>query len=220
MNHVPGEGQYSSPEAFSKRYKAAPDEAVGVKTEAPIEDLIQSRGAVAQPIVDRHRDAVVAAARSADVPVASHDDVDEKAVDRAANHGVDICEFPVTLEAARRAGERDMTVAMGAPNLVRGGSLWGNLDASVALEAGLVDILCSDFRPQTLLKSIFSDSGDSVHECVARVSSKPARAVGLNDRGRLESGARADVIVVDPEPSPTVSRVFVAGDEVYRFNSH
>jgi len=34
--------------------------------------------------------------------------------------------------------------------------------------------------------------------------------------GRIEPGARADLVVVDPEPTPTVTRGFVAGQPVYR----
>jgi alpha-D-ribose 1-methylphosphonate 5-triphosphate diphosphatase len=40
--------------------------------------------------------------------------------------------------------------------------------------------------------------------------------VGLTDRGRIESGARADLITVDPDPTPTVHRAFVVWREVYR----
>jgi len=220
MNHVPGEGQYDSTAAFSKRYDVAGNETVGAHADGGLEDVVESRSAVPQSTLDRRRSAVVAAARAAGVPVASHDDEDETAVDAAADHGVDISEFPLTLGAAQRATERDLTVAMGAPNVVRGGSLWGNLDARTAVEAGAVDLLCSDFRPQTLLRAAFTDTGEPLHERVARVTAEPARAVGLPDRGRLEPGARADIVVVDPEPNPTVSRVFVSGKEVYRFGAN
>jgi alpha-D-ribose 1-methylphosphonate 5-triphosphate diphosphatase len=51
------------------------------------------------------------------------------------------------------------------------------------------------------------------------VTAAPAQAVGALDKGRLEPGARADIVVVDPDPTPTVSRVFVDGEEVYRFDT-
>jgi alpha-D-ribose 1-methylphosphonate 5-triphosphate diphosphatase len=158
---------------------------------------------------------VVSAARRAGVPTASHDDPHSERVAWASDLGVEVCEFPLTLEAARAARERNMTVAVGAPNAARGRSLYGNLDARVAIEAGLVDVLCSDFRPQALVESLFVDVG-TLTERVARVTSQPARTVGLDDRGRLQPGARADVVILDPDPVPSISRVFVAGEEVYR----
>ena len=211
MNHLPGEGQYTSADGFSNRYETG--------TDGGLQDVIRSRATVAASTLAQRREAVVAAADRADVPVASHDDEDAAAVEAAADDGVDICEFPLTMAAARRASERGLTVAMGAPNLVRGGSLWENLDARAALEAGLVDVFCSDFRPQTLLEVAFADTDEPIHRRVERVTHGPARAVGLTDRGRLEPGARADVVVVDPDPTPTVTRVFVAGREVYRFDT-
>lgn len=219
MNHVPGSGQYGSMQSFSKRYEVVGEESGGLNVDTAIEDLVQSRGTVTQSTLDRRRDAVVSAARSVGIPVASHDDADSRAVDTAAAHGVDICEFPLTMDAARRAQDSGLTVAMGAPNLIRGGSLWDNLDATTALEAGVIDVFCSDFRPQTLLKSVFAKTPGSLSDAVRRVAGEPARAVGLTDRGRLQPGARADVVVVDPDPTPTVSRVFVGGDEVYRFDT-
>jgi alpha-D-ribose 1-methylphosphonate 5-triphosphate diphosphatase len=213
MNHVPGDGQYGSAEALSRRYEVRGD-----VSEAGMQDVINSRTTVGSPLIARRRDALIEAAGAAGIPVASHDDEDAAAVDAAADHGVDICEFPLTMAAARRAADRDLTVVMGAPNLARGGSLWGNLDARAAIDAGVVDVVCSDFRPQTMLTSVFADTNEPLHTRANRVTAAPAAAAGLDDRGRLVPGARADIIVVDPEPSPTVSRVFVAGEEVYRFH--
>jgi alpha-D-ribose 1-methylphosphonate 5-triphosphate diphosphatase len=105
---------------------------------------------------------------------------------------------------------------MGGPNLVRGASLWGNLSAAEAIELNLVDVLCSDYHPASLLHAIFVETGEPLPVRVARVTSAPAAAVGLEDRGRLETGARADVIVVDPGNPPTIRRAFVGGEEVYR----
>jgi len=43
----------------------------------------------------------------------------------------------------------------------------------------------------------------------------PADAVGLHDRGRIVEGARADLVLVDTVETPTVSRAFVDGEQVY-----
>jgi alpha-D-ribose 1-methylphosphonate 5-triphosphate diphosphatase len=212
MTHT-GEGQYDSPDALGNRYEPR-----GGGDDGGVTEIVRSRAGVSKQTLASRRKAVVAAAERAGVPVASHDDVDADAVDGAAGHGVDICEFPLTMAAARRAAELDLPVVMGAPNLVRGGSLWDNLDARTALDAGLVDVFCSDFRSRTLLQSAFVETGEPLHERVNRVTSAPTSAVGLDDRGRLDPGQRADILVVDPEPTPTVARAFVGGAELYRFD--
>lgn len=212
MNHRPGDGQYQSTEGLSNHF-----ETKGPVSDEGLKELIRSRQRVTVPTLSRRREAVLDAAQASGVPVALHDPEDAEAVDRAGNNGVSICEFPLTLGAARRARERGMTVTVGSPNLVRGGSLWGNLAASEAIDAGVVDVLCSDFRPQTMLQSIFTDTGESLPTRVNRVSANPADAIGLSETGRLEAGARGNVIVVDPKPTPTVSRAFVDGVEVYRY---
>jgi alpha-D-ribose 1-methylphosphonate 5-triphosphate diphosphatase len=105
---------------------------------------------------------------------------------------------------------------MGAPNLIRGGSQWGNLATADAIEAAVVDALVADYHPQSLLAAPFVDTGEPLPERVARVTRNPADAVGLEDRGRLVPGARADLIVVDAEPTPTVQRAIRRGRDVYR----
>jgi len=67
-----------------------------------------------------------------------------------------------------------------------------------------------------MLASVFIDTGESLPERVNRVSANPADAVGFADRGRIESGKRADLIVVDPKPTPTVTGAVVGGQPVYR----
>ncbi|WP_123533286.1 alpha-D-ribose 1-methylphosphonate 5-triphosphate diphosphatase [Halosimplex salinum] len=211
MAHAPGRGQFADETDFASRYAdgrgAATDEAARVGRER--RDVTEAT--VRERVADLATDLA-----STDVLLATHDDGDPAAVDDAVDHGVELCEYPVSLAAARRATDRGAATAMGAPNLVRGGSLWGNLDAREAIDAGVVDLLCSDYRPQALLASVFVDTGEPLERRVARVTSEPAAVAGLDDRGTLSPGARADLVVVDPDPVPTVSRAFVAGEEVYR----
>jgi alpha-D-ribose 1-methylphosphonate 5-triphosphate diphosphatase len=105
---------------------------------------------------------------------------------------------------------------MGAPNLVRGESQWGNLSTADAIDAGVVDALVADYHPPSLLAGAFVDTGEPLPKRVRRVTANPADAVGFDDRGRIEVGARADLLVVDREPTPTVARALVAGRPVYR----
>jgi alpha-D-ribose 1-methylphosphonate 5-triphosphate diphosphatase len=211
MSHIPGKGQFRDQEAFIEYYRNATDHTV-----EEAHEMIDQRGSVPMATLRERVDRVVQAARTAGVPVASHDDEEPAEIDRLADAGVAISEYPITLAAAEHARERGLTVAMGAPNLVRGESQWGNLRTADAIEAGVVDALVADYHPPSLLAAVFVDTGEPLPERVARVTAGPAAAAGLTDRGRIEPGARADLVVVDPEPTPTVTAAVVGGRPAYR----
>lgn len=210
MHHLPGDGQFDR-EEFLNHY---------------VEDRNWPTEHVTRTITDRESlsaldrrslsERVADVAADAGVPLASHDDETRRDVDRMLGHGASISEFPITGEAARHAKNRGVTTVMGAPNLVRGGSLWDNLSAASAIDDGTVDVLCSDYHPQSLLTAPFVDTGEPLSTRVNRVTRNPAAAVGIHDRGRIEVGARADLLVVDPAWPPTVERVFVGGTEVLK----
>ena len=88
---------------------------------------------------------------------------------------------------------------MGGPNVVRGGSHSGNVAAVDLARLGLLDILSSDYVPGSLLSAVMSLVQQEVMtwpQAVATVTSTPALATGLLDRGALEPGLRADLIQV------------------------
>jgi len=211
MSHIPGKGQFEDIAAFKEYYEASDRHTV-----AEAERFIEERTDIAMAEIRDRIDRVVEAARDAGVVTASHDDEDPQEVERLDERGVDIAEYPITLETAARANELGMTTVMGAPNLVRGESQWGNLTSIDAANAGVLDVLCVDYHPPSLLAAPFVDTGEPLPKRVARVTKNPADAVGLHDRGRITEGARADLVVVDTEETPTVSRAFVAGRDVYR----
>lgn len=213
MNHEPGQGQFAEDDDFVHHYTDG--RSVDVDSDAA-EELADRRASVDDQTLAERAERVVAAADEAGVPTAVHDPMSEATVEWAADLGIDICEYPTTREAAAAARDLGLTTVMGAPNLVRGESLWGNLSVREAIEADIVDALCSDFYPRALLLSVFCDESRPLAERVARVSARPAAAAGLPDRGRVEPGARADLLVVDEGYPPTVLRSFVAGEEVYR----
>ncbi len=210
MHHGPDEGQFDDA-SFRNHYindRNVPREA--------IDDLVANRQAVSEETLMACAGRVAEAAAAAGVPLASHDDNTVETVEWMGCLGVDISEFPLTLAAADRATTCGMTTAMGAPNLIRGESLWDNLRVCEAIDAGVLDVLCSDYHPPSMLAAPFVETGEPLSTRVARVTQNPAAAVGLADRGRLERGARADVLVVDPEPVPTVERAYIGGIEALR----
>jgi alpha-D-ribose 1-methylphosphonate 5-triphosphate diphosphatase len=211
MSHIPGKGQFSDEDAFLDYYRRSQNHSLEEARE-----MIEARGGLELETIRERVNRVVSAANAHDVPTASHDDDDAEEVERLDDLGVDISEYPITLETAERAHELGMTVTMGAPNLVRGESQWGNLRTADAVDAGVVDALVADYHPPSLLAATFVDTDEPLPTRVARVTKNPADAVGFDDRGRIESGARADLVVVDPDPTPTVARALVGGKPVYR----
>ncbi|MGM0447694.1 MAG: alpha-D-ribose 1-methylphosphonate 5-triphosphate diphosphatase [Methanobacteriota archaeon] len=210
MHHAPGNGQYDDGE-FERHYvedRNWPAEAV--------DEVAARRHSLGDATRSERIDRVLEIARRVGVPVASHDDDSAAAVEEMAERGVAVSEYPLTLDAAVRAHDLGLATAVGAPNLVRGGSLWDNLAAGDAIDRGVVDVLCADYHPPSLLTAPFVETGESLATRVNRVTRNPADVVGLSDRGRIAVDARADLVLVDPDATPTAERVFVGGTEVVR----
>jgi alpha-D-ribose 1-methylphosphonate 5-triphosphate diphosphatase len=104
--------------------------------------------------------------------------------------------FPTTEEAARACRQHGIAVMMGAPNLIRGGSHSGNVSATQLAEADLLDIVSSDYVPSALLYSAtrLAEMWKDWPRAMATVSTAPAHAAGLMDRGQLAEGMRADLV--------------------------
>jgi alpha-D-ribose 1-methylphosphonate 5-triphosphate diphosphatase len=153
-----------------------------------------------RPEVPAAQTRLAEAARAAGIPMLSHDDAtpEVRAAFRAL--GAKVCEFPMSeavAQAARAAGEH---VVMGAPNVVRGGSHMGWGSAAPMAEQGLVTILASDYYWPAMLEAAFVMAARGVLDLPAAwalVSTNPAEAAGLGDRGRIAPGLRGDVVVVD-----------------------
>ncbi len=162
-------------------------------------------------------------AREAGVPMASHDD--ESAEMRREFHelGCTIAEFPLTAEAAEESARLGDMIVLGCPNVVRGGSHLGPQGISAASEIaeGRGDILCSDYYYPALAQAPFILADKSIAGFTAAwrlVSTNPARAVGLADRGEIAAGQRADIVIVDrPDAGPArIAATLVAGRPVHR----
>jgi alpha-D-ribose 1-methylphosphonate 5-triphosphate diphosphatase len=129
-----------------------------------------------------------------------------------------VAEFPTTLEAAHACRAYGLAVLAGAPNLILGGSHSGNVAVADLATRGLVDILSSDYVPMSALHGAYrlhGAHGVSLPAAVAAVSRTPAARVGLDDRGEIAVGKRADLIRVRAtEDVPVVGAVWVAGARV------
>jgi alpha-D-ribose 1-methylphosphonate 5-triphosphate diphosphatase len=174
---------------------------------------LAERAAARRPEVPEGRRRLAEAARRGGIPMLSHDDAtcEGRAMFRAL--GASICEFPMAeavAEDARAAGEH---VVMGAPNAVRGGSHLGWASAAPLAERGLVSVLASDYHWPALLAAPFRLAARGVLDLArawALVSTNPAEALGLSDRGRIAPGLRGDLALVTP--AGALQAVFVGGD--------
>lgn len=129
--------------------------------------------------------------RGRDVLIGSHDDRTAEARGDWRAMGVALSEFPETRVAAEAATQAGDPVVLGAPNVVRGGSHSGNVSATELITDGIGDALASDYHyPAARLAALALDRWDLV-------SSGPAKILGLTDRGALEPGKRADLVVLD-----------------------
>lgn len=149
-------------------------------------------------------------------PILSHDDASLEDRRAGRKRQVDVAEFPMTEAAAREAREAGEHVILGAPNALRGESHNGALCATKAIGAGLCSVLASDYYYPAPLHAVFRlhDTGVlPLEQAWALVSSNPAAAVGLDDRGTLAPEKRADVLVVDKQ-THKVRAVFVDGRKV------
>jgi N-acetylglucosamine-6-phosphate deacetylase len=61
------------------------------------------------------------------------------------------------------------------------------------------------------VRLVVDQCGVSVGEAAMMAASNPARIIGLNDRGRIEAGARADIVVLDS--SLTLKAIYMGGRE-------
>lgn len=197
MDHTPGQGQYRDIELHIANMAKARK-----ISEAQAAELVNKR------IADRteHGDSMeiinglARLARESGVVLASHDDDTAEKVALLHSLGAAISEFPINVAAAAEAKRLGLATAMGAPNALRGLSYSGNLSAREAYEADVLDILASDYHPSAILPAVIAlaEIGEGgLAASVALASANPAKALGLNDRGRIAEGMRADLVIAE-----------------------
>lgn len=190
----------------------------GITDEACLATLEEESNADGAANLGSRRRALVEAFSARGIACASHDDTRGWHIEEARDLGMTICEFPVTPEAMDAAGAAGMTVIAGAPNVVLGRSHKGFLSMRERTAAGAVQILCSDYIPSSLLRAVFllAAGGMPLEAATALVSARPAQTFGLDDRGAIAPGRRADLLhvaVIDGEP--VLRNVWVEGRPVF-----
>lgn len=159
--------------------------------------------------------------RKAGAPMLSHDDTTTETRDWFRGIGATVAEFPMVLEAAQAARDAGDAIIFGSPNAARGGSHIGSLGAGDMVEAGLCDALASDYFYPAMLAAVARLDAERRADRLTLwrlVSSGPAKAMNLTDRGEIAPGQRADMVLVDwPEGhAPAITGTWVAGRMAFR----
>ena len=212
MDHTPGQRQFRDLTAL-KTYVAKKRGMNDAEFAEHVETLLGLQNRFGA----KHEAGAVNEARRLGAVLASHDDTTADHVGTSAVNGVGFAEFPTTVEAAAACRIHGIAVMMGAPNLIRGGSHSGNVAAEDLARADLLDIVSSDYVPSALLLSAFrlADIWNDLPRAIATVTSNPARAVRLHDRGALETGLRGDVLRVRQiGETPLLRGVWSQGNQV------
>jgi len=214
MDHAPGQRQFARIDMYIKYYTKK----YGYKEEEMARYIAEHQQA-SETWSSPNRRHIADYCWAHETPLASHDDATVEHVAEAVEFNVEIAEFPTTLEAAQKSHEHQLSVLMGAPNLIRGLSHSGNIAARELAEHGCLDILSSDYYPTSLLQSAFAlaelDIGYDLPAAIQCVTRNPAQAVGLDDRGSIEIGKRADLLRVGQHQSmPLLKEIWKTGTRV------
>ena len=178
-------------------------------------DRVAARRDEVAPAIAR----LAAEGRRRGIVMMSHDDrtLDGRAAYREL--GAMVTEFPLTRPVIEDAVARGEATVLGAPNVLRGGSHTGALDAAAMIDEGLCTVLASDyFYPAQLIAAfkLVAGRGHDLARIWPLVSANAAHAAGLPDRGTIAAGKRADVILVDARGSvPEVIATIVGGRLVH-----
>jgi alpha-D-ribose 1-methylphosphonate 5-triphosphate diphosphatase len=213
MDHTPGQRQFADLAQYTTYYKNKYQ-----LNDNELETFMDRCRTDRERHGEANRAAVIDLAQARGLKLASHDDATPAHAAEAAAAGAVVAEFPTTQAAAAALRGHRVRILSGAPNVVRGESHSGNVSAMALAREGLVDILSSDYVPASLLPAAFRLSRDldcALHAAVRLVATNPADAMGLDDRGRIAPGLRADIVrVAERGGMPLVRAVWREGERV------
>ncbi|ALC83104.1 MULTISPECIES: alpha-D-ribose 1-methylphosphonate 5-triphosphate diphosphatase [Bacillus] len=214
MDHTPGKGQWHDIEIQKKKFMKQLN-LTSEEADLHILELQHDTNLNFDAIKD-----LADLAYQMGIPLASHDDDTIEKIKMLETWKAAISEFPISLEIAEEARRRGFYVVVGAPNLLLGGSHNKNLSSFEAIQAGLVDILCSDYYPGSLLHGIFYlyNRGHDLVDAVKLATLNPAKSLGLADfTGSIEIGKRADILIIDDEKNqPKLHKTILDGEVIYQ----
>jgi alpha-D-ribose 1-methylphosphonate 5-triphosphate diphosphatase len=214
MDHTPGQRQWIDVEKYRYRNKTL----LGL-SDAEADSLVRRKVEEQALYAKSNKARVLNLLKTRPLPLATHDDTTAADVDDAVGMGATLSEFPTTDVAAAAARAKGLSIIMGAPNIVLGGSHSGNVSAAHLAAHGRLDILSSDYVPASLMQAcwiLHRDLALPLHVAIGMVTHRPARSIGLTDRGSIAVGQRADLVRVAVLPGglPVVRAVWRAGQRI------
>ncbi|WP_107840569.1 phosphonate metabolism protein PhnM [Metasolibacillus meyeri] len=218
MDHTPGQGQYRNLEIYKdimRGYRKMTD----YEADTLIKEQIDKEKITLEDIERLSRLAI-----SRNIAVASHDDDDVQKLGLVQSYGTTISEFPITLDVAKEAKQLGLQTIAGAPNILLGGSHSGNLSAAEAIQARVIDVICSDYYPPAMLHGIFELANkyeEDLHALFQLVTLNPAKAVNMaHEIGSIAAGKKADIIIIEQmaDGYPVVTSTIVDGKVILQTN--
>ncbi len=217
MDHTPGQGQFKTIESLAHYYRKHHG-----WSEQHVQELLNKRGKKKDL---QALEELLKRAKAKHIALLSHDDDCKDKLDMLLEWGIYISEFPLSLEVAQYALSKGSITGMGAPNVVRGGSQSGNVSAQDLIKEGACSYLCSDYHPNSMLLAVFEVAKNNAHIPLSKafnmVSKTPAKSIGLQDRGIIAEGKKADLIIIKEGQIPEVLWCVKNGKSVYsNFDFH
>jgi len=216
MNHSPGQGQYRSLALYREaalKYKGnLGGRDVGTMSADELTEYHEKK----PKLTNRQLKELAKLAHAKGIPVASHDDDTVSKLAENKDIGVDISEFPISINTAKAAKAHGFYTVVGSANIIRGSSHSGNMSAADAIMEDCADIICSDYVPAAILHSIFlmhAKYGVPLPKIVNKATLNPAKAMRTDsDYGSIEPGKKADLLIVDIlDGYPVITHTFVDG---------
>ena len=217
MDHTPGQGQYRDMDIYKETvFKYSGKEAANFDFDSVIEYHKNK-----ETLSFFHLRKLAELAHREKIAVASHDDDCISKLELNSNISIEISEFPIDLDVAKKAKELGFYTVVGAPNILRGGSHSGNLSALEAILADCVDIICSDYYPAAILQSLFYLHRKhylSLPQVINKATLNPAIATKIADNyGSISIGKKADLLIVEVlDDYPIITHAFVDGKTTSR----
>lgn len=155
---------------------------------------------------------------------ASHADPDGETRERYSMIGARIAQFPANRRAAAAARAMGCPVILSACDLLQGPAR--NAVAPALIAEGLGDVLASGSHLAALPLAAWAlvDRGlATLPRAWAMISTRPAEILRLADRGRLDPGLRADLVVVNARTRTVEATIcggaltWLAGEAAHRF---
>jgi len=217
MDHTPGQGQYNDLALYQTTVSGYNGKEISERGFEGLMEYHKNKDRLSLAQLKQ----LAEYAHTKGIAVASHDDDTDEKLLHNKTIGVDISEFPISLDIAKSAKAQGFYTVVGSANVLRGSSHSGNMSAAEAILEDCADIICSDYYPAAVLNSVFAMNTKyniPLSQMVNKVALNPAKAMGTDsDYGSIAAGKKADLLIVEVlDGYPVITHAFVDGHTTSR----